>query len=511
MIRVNVLTGPPGCGKTIEMLVEMTSVTGRYILALPTLDLIGEKLRDLEREAAKSGTEPVVRAIHSGVKHRRSNSVSRNISDAIEEYSSLPHCILVITHEALVQTDFACVAGRDWHIRVDEVPQATVAGQFCVPSSSRFFESSYTLSPVDQTEWYRVSLSSDAPTVGQIMQDDLVKGLAAFHKRIRSPQGVCVDVGDWRDARESNRPVRWCSAWTPAELGLFKTITLAASGFFHSLPFLASRRWCTDEVEFVQREVAGSAARLKPTVRICYFTHGHRASTEWWFPNDPGKAREGKRCLAAVCRYLEGLGDSLGYWSGNGAVCQYFEGRVSGKQVRPKLAGSNEYRDLTSCAYIYSSKAQPNDAVLLDVFGLTREEIERAREREDIWQFVMRGAARMSDFDGTYTVYLYDLWQAEALAEMLRDEGIAEDVTLEAVVEAGILEVARPKPGPVAGTRAANSGKSREEREQERRADDRRRKQAQRDRQRREKALAGTLRSKGRPKASAAHQPGAPG
>jgi hypothetical protein len=42
MLRVNVLTGPPGCGKTIEMLVEMTSVTGRYILALPTLDLIDE-------------------------------------------------------------------------------------------------------------------------------------------------------------------------------------------------------------------------------------------------------------------------------------------------------------------------------------------------------------------------------------------------------------------------------------------------------------------------------------
>jgi hypothetical protein len=364
---------------------------------------------------------------------------------------------------------------------------------------------------VVQAKWYRVSLSSDAPTVGNIMQDDLVKGLTAFHKRIRSPQGVCVDVGDWRDARESNRPVRWWSAWTPAELGLFETITIAASGFFHSITYLATRKWSGDEMEFVRREVAGSAARLKPKVRICYFTHGHRASTEWWFPSDPAKARKGKRCLAAVCHHLAGLRDELGYWSGNGAVCEYFEGHLGGKQVRPKLAGSNEYRDLTSCAYIYSSKAQPDDAVLLDVFGLTREEIERAREREDIWQFVMRGAARMADFSGTYTVYLYDLWQAEALAEMLRDEGIAEDVTLEAVVEAGILDVARPKPGPVPGTRAANSGKSFEEREEERRADDRRRKQAQRDRQRAEKAMAGILRNRGRPKASQGHRPEPPG
>jgi hypothetical protein len=240
-------------------------------------------------------------------------------------------------------------------------------------------------------------------------------------------------------------------------LALFETITIAASCFFHSITYLATRKWSGDEVEFVCRKVAGSAARLKPAVRICYFTRGHRASTEWWFPSDPGKAREGKRCLAAVCHHLEGLGDGLGYWSGNGAVCEYFEGHLCGKQVRPKLAGSNEYRDLTSCAFIYSSKTQPDDAVLLDVFGLTREEIEHAREREDIWQFVMRGAARMADFDGTYTVYLYDLWQAEALADMLREGGISGDVTLEPVVEAGILDVARPKPGPVAGARAARN------------------------------------------------------
>jgi hypothetical protein len=401
MLRVNVLIGPPGCGKTIEMLVEMTSITGRYILALPTLDLIDEKLRDLEREAAKSGTEPVIRAIHSKAGNRRSNSVSRNITDAIEEYSSLPHCILVITHEALVQTDFACVSGKGWHIRVDEVPQATVAGHSRIPGASRFFEAAYLLSADSQTGWYRVSLSSDASSIGDIMRDDLVKGLATFHKRTRATQGTFVDVADWRDARESNRPVRWRSAWTPRELEPFQTATIAASGFFHSLTYLATRRLIGDDVEFVRREVGSGVARMKPNVRVRYFTRGHRASTEWWFFSDPGKAREGKRCLAAVCHHLEGLGDGLGYWSGNGAVCEYFEGHLGGRQVRPKLAGSNEYRDLTSCAFIYSSKTQPDDAVLLDVFGLTREEIEHAREREDIWQFVMRGAARMADFDGT--------------------------------------------------------------------------------------------------------------
>ncbi len=178
----------------------------------------------------------------------------------------------------------------------------------------------------------------------------------------------------------------------------------------------------------------------------------------------------------------------------------YFEGRLDGEQVRPKVAGSNLYRRHTSCGFIYSSKARPEDAVLLDVFGLAREEVERAREREDIWQFVMRGAVRRSEFDGTYTVHRYDLWQAEALAAMLREEGIAEDVVLEPVVEAGILDVDRPKPGPKEGAKAAASGKSFEEREAERREADRQRKQRQRERERAEKAAAGTLRGRGRPR-----------
>lgn len=509
MVRVEVLVGPPGCGKTSEMAVEMAAVPGRFVFALPTTGLIEEKLRDLRREAAKSGAEPVIRAIHSRVEGRASVGVAREIAEAVEEFSSLPHAILLVTHEGLMATDFSCAAAAPWHARIDEVPSATVAGELRVPSAARFFEAAYGLAPVQGTPWRRVSPGADAPGLADILADDLTRGLAAFHKRACSPQGVFVDVADWRDARERDRAVRWWSAWTPAELAPFATATIAASGFFHSLTCLATRKWFGDEVEFVRREVGGGGggggARAKPKVIVRYFTRGHRASTEWWFPSASRKAaaaeasRAGKRCLAAVCRYLEGVPD-LGYWSGNQGVAEYFEERVPGEQVRPKVAGSNPYRRHTSCALIYSSKARPEDAILLDVFGLTRDEVERAREREDIWQFAMRGAIREAAFDGTYTVYLYDLWQAEALAAMLREAGVADDMSVEAVEEAGILDVARPRPGPKPGAKAAASGKSFEEREAERREGDRERKRRQRARQKEAKAAAGTLRPRGRPK-----------
>ncbi len=237
------LVGPPGCGKTQELLAKMAGVPGRYLFALPTTELIEEKLRDLHREAAKSGTEPVIRAIHSKVAGRRSTSVAREIAEAVDEHSALPHVVLVVTHEGMMGTDFACAAAVPWHARIDEVPSATVAGEFRIPSSSRFFEASYDLEPVAGTGWHRASPKADAPGLIDIRADDLMSGLAAFHKRAKSPQGVSVDVADWRDARDRSRAVRWWSAWTPAELAPFASTAIAASGFFHSLTCLAMRKW----------------------------------------------------------------------------------------------------------------------------------------------------------------------------------------------------------------------------------------------------------------------------
>jgi hypothetical protein len=110
--------------------------------------------------------------------------------------------------------------------------------------------------------------------------------------------------------------------------------------------------------------------------------------------------------------------------------------------VLPKLAGTNTLIDQTSCALVYSNKAQDADAAILDVFDLTRAEIEQARELEDLFQFVMRGAIRRPDFGGEYNVYLYDRTQALALEQYLRKHRITDDVTLVGIHEAGILDEA---------------------------------------------------------------------
>ena len=114
--------------------------------------------------------------------------------------------------------------------------------------------------------------------------------------------------------------------------------------------------------------------------------------------------------------------------------------------MSPNAEGINILMHHTSCAYIYSSKALPSDAPLIDVLKLKPKDIERAREIEDIIQFVCRGDLRNPNATGDYHVYLYDLYQAQALADYLTEHefGTVELVPIE---EAGLLDMHRPGRG----------------------------------------------------------------
>ena len=116
---------------------------------------------------------------------------------------------------------------------------------------------------------------------------------------------------------------------------------------------------------------------------------------------------------------------------------------MPGLMVLPKVAGLNRYRHLPSCAFLYSSKPLPQDETLKTVFELSDDDILTAREDEDIYQFVFRGALRHRDYAGVYDIYLYSLAQAERLRERMNGSGLG-DVELVPVTGAGIMEVIRP-------------------------------------------------------------------
>lgn len=479
---VRILTGPPGCGKTTELQEEMLTGLDRVLFAMPRNDLIEERVRDLRVRAAALGISPVIVPIHSDQGLRA--PVRRRLKDAALAHKDSPHVIVLISHEALKTSDLTDFAG--WHVRIDEPPDAVASDMLRIPVSQPLFAAYYDLHPVAGTKWSKVAVRPDAPSIRDLLVDDIAGDLSGFHKQAKSSHGVYVDIGDWGETA-TRRKVQWWAAWTPLELTHFASIKIAGSGYFSSLLHLATEACYPGHVQYHRQEV-GAGRTGSPHVRIFYFTRGHRASTAFW------KTDLGRNCLNRVGRHLASV-RTLGYWSGNEIVRDRFGMVVPGLMVSPKQAGTNVYRDLTSCAMIYSNKAQRSDDAILEVFGLSKADIERARQNEDIDQFIMRGAIRCPDFGGMYDIYLYDKWQAKAAQQALEKHGIAH-VELVGLEDVGILDVERPR----RGRKASSSSQTAVRSLQQRREADRLRKQRDRAEDRKIKEASGTLRGRGRPR-----------
>jgi hypothetical protein len=486
-------SGPPGSRKTLTMLGRMLDQPGLYLLAAPRTELLDEHAEWLGNEARARGVTVRIEVVHA---HQGRPDVPRRIADAAQRLSQEAHAILFVTHEALRSIDLSPFTQADapWHVRIDEIPDALASGTFKAPASAQYLASVYDLAPTATEGWWRATLKPDAPAPAALMADTHLRDLVAFDKRARPHQGggVLVNVGDWRDATVKDRTVQWYSAWTPACLDGFASVEMAGANFWTSLCGLASQRLNAGQVVYVEERLGAGQRQGHPTVVLRYFTHGHAGSTKWWAED------AGNLCLNSVVRHLMTVRD-LGYYSGNECVTSYFKGWLPhAVAVRPKQAGTNALIHHTSCAFIYSNKAQDADDPIRVALGFTADEIQRARETEDVIQFVMRGAVRDPAFTGTYTVYLYDRTQADAMADYLRANGVTDDVRIEGVEEAGILDAQRPASRREKAALEAEAG-SFAEREQARRDADKKRKRSKRAEQKAVKEANGTLPKRGRP------------
>ena len=432
MVNVEVLTGPPGSGKSTQMMQEVADNPGRYLWAAPIIDLIDEQVPRLREMAVNAD----VLALHSQAKIK--GGVSRNIADLAQDYIDDRHVGAFITHEGLLSADAASFEG--WHVRIDETPNAVSSGILQIQHSVDLFKANYRLEPMAGSEWSLVVPIDRSKNWSHLKQDDFAKSLANFHTLASGSRGVIIDLKEWEEAR-GRSGVEWLSIWTPAALSACASVTLTGAGYFKSLAYRVTEAAFSDQVHHTRTPAQNSVRTGQPRVRIHYFTHAHRGTTTLW-----GKST-GRACLVPVCDWLVGNLPELGYWSGNDVVQILFEHRVPGQMVKPKLAGLNSLRDYRSCAFIYSSKAVAADKPLKHVFNLTDADILAARETEDIIQFVFRGAIRNPAYDGPYDIYLYHLDQAESVEKAMIDYGFF-NVEVVAIPDSPIMEmkVARAAP-----------------------------------------------------------------
>lgn len=429
MINIEVLTGPPGCGKSTVMRAEAIAQPGHYLFAYPTFKLIAEQAKAF-RAAVPRGA--LVVEAHSDLPG--SIVVQKRLDAALKQVAEggYNHVIILTTHASLMKRNMSGFTG--WHFRIDEAPASIQNGVERSPLVRDYLAQNFTLDPVGGQSWSEVSLTDPQAARYWREGDGLTKAQAELLNSASRPAGLFLNVRDW-----GGKSFQWVSVWSPHVLeGLAASVKIAGASYLTSIGARISQA----KVNFVERKIPMLRTGM-PTIRVHYFTEGHKGSTALW------STSRGRSFIVKLCDYLVANEPNLGFWSANDVVANLLEHRVHGDQIDPKVAGQNEYRDLTRCAFIYSARPTPDDAPLKALFGITDEEIQIARQDEDVLQFVMRGAVRMADYAGPYDIYLYSRSQAERLEAQLVGSGVGT-VELVPVEAAGFMNATRPSGQSVA-------------------------------------------------------------
>jgi hypothetical protein len=427
--EVVVITGPPGCGKSDNLRLEMAQNPGRYLYFAPTIPLIEEQAARLRAEA------PHVRQLMA---HSRAGkgAVARRLKAALArvETECLDHVVVYVTHDTLISHDFS--AYRGWHARIDETPNAVKSGVIRMGLSRPYFQQTFELIPSDLSGWSELRLKDKSSWV-ELAKDQMTSSLVDFHKQVGGRAGVFVHTNDW----SAINTLEWISVWTPASLQALETVHIASASYLRSVGAKIALQGFGETIRFIQQPIPYLRSG-HPRVKIHYFTAGHSPSSTLW------ECREGRRRIKLVCDYLAEEVPSLGFWSGNDEVIKLMDWRLSGDCIRPKVSGQNSWRKLSSCAFIYSSGSVPEDAPLKKFLKISDQDIKQERESEDVFQFVMRGALRERDFQGGYDIYLYNKQQASTLRDMLKSHHVSQQIELVPIIEPGLMDLRDVKSKP---------------------------------------------------------------
>lgn len=424
-MKVQHYTAPCGAGKSYQAAIKMVNCTGRYLVVRDRVEAIQEYAGQLAAMASQAGVTIPIATITS----QKGSSVRFEVENVPSRYHALDHVIVLITHKAMMMSDFSDFAG--WHIIIDETPVVLDRQELQTSQSREFFERNYELAEVNKA-WSSVTLSRDgwSITPRDLEADDCFRLLRVFHERVTSATPLPLDattrmarrahdhdasrravignLKEWGDMVDGRR-WSWWSLWSPHQLDAFESVEMMANGFDQSMTFKMLKTF-NPSIEWVEVKLASSRTFTTRPVRIEYFADRHVAS-QTLFEDEAGKAN-----LRAIGRYLSTRNQ---IWMANDRHAEHLDG-IGGIQLHPHQAGSNQWAGIHNATCIYSAKPSEETRAVMEFMNVPATAWTHSHEFEAILQFACRTSIRDPQSDKAVTLTVYDKEQADYLATYFR-------------------------------------------------------------------------------------------
>ncbi|EPC4028610.1 hypothetical protein ACRZOU_004428 [Aeromonas salmonicida] len=247
---------------------------------------------------------------------------------------------------------------------------------------------------------------------------DLMKDLTKKFDIIRN-NDACIFNTSWLVEEETTKMA--ITAYKNLTKYSHLDIHFCANNFEQTLIYLANKHF------FVKKDLDGIMTRTVPVqqrLKVFYFSDSD-LSKSW-----KDKSQDE---LAKIYRYLNKvLPPNSFYWTKNNADSYKVDGverfELAGHFISCDTRGINSMKGFDTCVWLACLRPSSTEIKQYEhLFGISGDELLRAREQETLWQFVMRGCIREFDSDKVQTVYVFSKEQAMSISTNI--EKIELDIT----------------------------------------------------------------------------------
>ena len=417
------VSGDCGSGKTNELFNNIINNPDLYIVAANKIQVLNEHCRWLE--SMPGSTRMQIHPIHSGM-DEPGISVEGRIVRAIEAANAggTSHCVIFITHEALnlVNWHRPSLEAHRWKLFIDEAPSPWVYLDYKFPVSHSHIAQYFTHQPLGGGElkkYSQVQLSPAGEALLHNKGDHLYQSLGGILNAVRAGKMAIANTSFFNPSTTTaydNKILSVYAITDPDSFSAFGEATILAANFHQTFAY---KIWSKVGVKFTHhRSIKITRTRRVPIsqrVQIYYFSRKDASLS--WFRGDANP-------LAVASKWVDENIDVPFYYTVNegekgGINLDQITSRRLGKKIPPIALGSNQEMDKSVAVWFASLKAKPLEyAAIQKVFGLSRDEFDRAREHEALYQFLSRSIIRNFDSDAVVKIYVISERQAKFLLSM---------------------------------------------------------------------------------------------